>query len=144
MREERESGTHPESRCITTSPFDTHHCLPKINRAKTMARDNENIRWFSHLGLFWHPHKAVSLGGDDPVTLQTPTLSMSRDSISKKLIMKRQFVWHTLNVQPSEVNQCYPFPSTRPTPAPTRLASKTQLTSRSAKKQLSGPSRCGP
>src|SRR6266567_2420593 len=56
--------------CITATPFSTYHGLLKVNRAKTTARDGEDIGWLSHSCCLWHPHEMVlSVGRDNPICL---------------------------------------------------------------------------
>ena len=69
-----------ELRGVTTNPFVTYHGLSKVNKAKTMARDDEDSRWFNHLCLLRDPHKMVLPRRHDPACLcQVPrNLSVDR------------------------------------------------------------------
>jgi hypothetical protein len=97
----------------------------------TVARDDENNRWFNHLCLLWHPHKAISLGGDDPVCLcQMPrTLSMNNIWYFNKSFLNKTLPATYLEYGTEwgesigvDLSTCHPSKTqlTNPTPAQTR------------------------
>jgi len=63
----------------------------------TVARDDEDSRWFNHLCLLWHLHKAVPLGRDNPVCLCQMPRTVSMNNLKtrdfNKLILRRAILF---------------------------------------------------
>ena len=146
---------HLRKWCITASPFNTYHRLLKVNRAKTIVRNNKDIGWFRDSCCLWHPHKAVFLWWRDNPNFfcQIPSrrLYVMHPTPAQSCQMSQtQSLSHHLKMQLSKLSWCGSAASSsqhllmHPTPTQSCHLSQTQSTSCCLKMWLSWPSQYGP